>query len=505
MVNRRLGHRVLALLRSVCGRRRLGRCRRRKVSQLAREPAHVLELRCELGRALAGCRQEARWSQATLAHKLHYHRSAISHLEAGRHPAPREFWQRADEVLHADGVLLSGYEALLTAKRDAARAAEANQQRSGAPTTEQPPADVPATEAQSSALPATSGMTGRRTAIKVSVAAAVAPEVLSRVLSEAAAEAMEFTRLAGVSSVGRGTLEHLEQVLTDLTRGYSQEEPLAELFVVARSYRARVDELIRGRHTLTELRDLYVYAGCLSELLAWLAHDLGNRRTAQAYALDSYTHAEQAGHGELCGWAADVMTTIATYAERPDGAVRAATKGIAQVSTDHPLAIQLRVKAARAYARLGDREKFDTLFTEARCLHDQLPAQTPARFTTGTGTLASYAITAYPAHAYLSLEDFHAARTHSEAALAAHDSAPPGSSSPGKGAMARLNLATALAQLSEPDQAVALGHQALTSTCAANFVRTHARDLNTALVSRYPTLTCVRDFHEQYRATLPRS
>lgn len=329
-------------------------------------------------------------------------------------------------------------------------------------------------------------------------AAAVAPEILYQVLSEAAAEAMEFTRQTGVSSVGRGTLEHLELVLGDLNRGYSHEPP-AELFPVARIYRFRVDDLLRGNHTLAELRELYVYAGALSELLAWLAHDLGHPRTARAYAVDSYTHAEQAGHGELGGWAADVMTTIATYAERADQAAQAAMKGIAQVPTDHPLTIQLRVKAARAYARLGNREKFDELFTEARNLYDRLPAQTPSRFTIGTGTLASYAIVAYPAHAYLWLEDFHAARTHSEAALSAHDSAPPGASSPGKGAMAGLDLATALTHLGAPEEAAVLGHRALASPHAAHFVRAHARDLNAVLVSRYPTLSCVRDFHERYR------
>lgn len=390
-------------------------------------------------------------------------------------------------MLNADGVLLAAYEALVTAKRDVT---EVNQRSTD---------DAGRTEAQPSALAANSGMTGRRTALKLSVAAAVAPELLNRVLSDSAGEAMEFTRLTGISSVGRGTLEHLELVLSDLNRGYSREEPPTELFVVARAYRSRVDELIRGRHTLKELQDLYVYAGGLSELLAWLAHDLGHSRTAQAYAVDCYAHAEQAGHGELGGWAADAMTSIATYAERPDQAVHAARKGIAQVPIHHPLAIQLRVKAARAHARLGDRERFNNLFTEARRLHDQLPAQTTSLSTTGTGTLASYAITAYPAHAYLALADFNAAKTHSEAALAAHESAPPGGSSPGKGAMARLNLATALTHLGEPDEAAALGNQALTSTCAANFVRTHARDLNTALVTRYPTLTCVRDFHDHYR------
>ncbi|MGH3908256.1 MAG: hypothetical protein ACRDTE_29350, partial [Pseudonocardiaceae bacterium] len=345
-----------------------------------------------------------------------------------------------------------------------------------------------------------------RTALKLSLAAAVAPELLNRVLSDAAAEAMEFTRLAGVSSVGRGTLEHLELVLSDLFQSHSKEPP-AELFVVARAYRSRVDDLIRGRHTLTELRDLYVYAGCLSELLAWLAHDLGHPRVAQAYAVDCYTHAEQAGHGELCGWATDAMNAIATYTARPDRAVQAAMKGIAQIPTSHPLAIRLRAKAARDHARLGNRETFDTLFTEARNLHDQMPTRTSSRHTTNAGTLASHAVTAYSTQAYLWLEDFPAAKTHGEAALAVHESAPPGGSSSGTAAITRLDLATALTHLGEPDEATALGRQALSATCALNLntVRTHARDLNAALVNRYATLTCVRDFHEQYRTTLLRS
>jgi tetratricopeptide (TPR) repeat protein len=460
-------------------------CHRREVLDVAREPAHVLELRRALGQRLSVCRQQAGWTQRKLSNELNYHPTAISHLEAGRHPAPREFWEGADALLAADGALIAGYEALVIAERDVAKQAAA------APR-------------QSDAQPVHGGTSGRRAALKLSVAAALAPEVLSRVLTDSAAEAMEFTRQAGVSSVGRGTLEHLELVIADLYRGYSQEPP-AEQFVVARAYRSRVNEFIRGRHTLKELRELYVHAGCLSELLAWLAHGLGNPRTAQAYAVDCYMHGEQAGHGELCGWAADVLTTITTYAERPDRAVHAAMKGITQVPTGHPLVIQLHVKAARAYARLGDRKTFETLFNEARNLYDQLPTQTPNRFAAGTGMQASYAITSYPAHAYLSLGDFQIARTHAEAALAAHESAPPGVSSPGHGTIARLGLATALANLGAPDEAVALGGQALASTYATNFMLAHARDLNAALVSRYPTLTCVRDFHEQYRQIARRS
>jgi tetratricopeptide (TPR) repeat protein len=445
---------------------------------VARESEHVLELRCALGACLAACRQQARWSQSKLAEGMHYHRTTISHLEAGRHPAPREFWVRADTVLGAKGALITAYEALETARRDAARRESAV----GEPPT----------------APGEGDRVQRRETLTLGLAAAITPDVLGRVLSGAAAEAMEFTQLAGVSAVGQGTLEHLELVVSDLNRVYSKDPP-TEQFVVARAYRSRVDELIRGRHTLKELQELYVYAAWLSELLAWLAHDLGNSRTARAYALDCYTYADQAGHGELCGWAADAMASIAMYSERPDSAARAAMKCVAKVATSHPLAVRLRAQAARAYARLGQRESCETLFDEALRLHELLPARPPCRFTIDTGILASYAMTAYPASAYVWLGDFETARKYGEAALAVHESAPAGSRSPSREAIARFDLATALVHLGTPDDAVALGSQALTSTRVVTSVVARARDLDRALVSRYPRLACAREFHEQYR------
>ncbi|MGH3974709.1 MAG: hypothetical protein ACRDS9_15470, partial [Pseudonocardiaceae bacterium] len=250
---------------------------------------------------------------------------------------------------------------------------------------------------------------------------------------------------------------------------------------------------------------LYVYAAWLSELLAWLAYDLGNFRTAQAYGLDCYTYADQAGHGELCGWAANAMASIAMDSEHPDRAARAAMKGVAKVSTSHPLAVRLRAHAARAYARLGQREPCETLFAEAQQLHERLPARAPCRFTIDTGIHASYATTAYPASAYLWLRDFETARTHGEAALAVLESAPPGTRSPYREAQTRLDLATALVGLGTPDDAVALGSQVLTSMRMVPPLMTHAHDLDRALVSRYPRLACVREFHEQYRHVAQRS
>src|SRR5207237_10069275 len=106
----------------------------------------------------------------------------------------------------------------------------------------------------------------RREFLQVAV---VAPEALRQVLRGAGGEAMEFTRLAATSGVGAWTLDHLEAVLTELHWSYSAAS-MPEQFAVARAYRTRVQQLIRGRHTLKEGQQLYAYAACLDEILACL-------------------------------------------------------------------------------------------------------------------------------------------------------------------------------------------------------------------------------------------
>jgi tetratricopeptide (TPR) repeat protein len=421
----------------------------------------------------------------------------VTHAEAGSQLPASDFWEKADELVGAKGALISSYDELIRAKTAyiAEQQAKRRTQAQAAVqqlTTEHPPrSEHPCCGTSGYAI-------HRRETFKLGLTVAITPGILGRVLSDATTKAMEFTQLTALSAVGKGVLEHLELVISDLNRAYSKHPP-TEQFIVARAYRSRVDELIRDRHTLKELQTLYVDAAWLSELLAWLAHDLGNSRTAQAYALDCYTYADEVGHGELCGWAADAMASISMYSEHPDSAAKAAMRGAAKVSTRHPLAVRLRAQAARAHARSSQREPCEILFNEAQRLHERLPARVPTRFTIDTGILASYAITAYPASAYTWLGDFGTARAYGEAALAVHESAPPESRSPSREAIARLDLATALAQLGAPDEAVALGERALMSTRVVTSVLLRARDLGRARVNRYPKLTCVHEFHERYR------
>ncbi|MFC7308990.1 XRE family transcriptional regulator [Streptomyces monticola] len=235
--------------------------------------------------------------------------------------------------------------------------------------------------------------------------------------------------------------------------------------------------------------------------MAWLAHDLGNARAGLAFATDAYTHAQQAGHGELCGWAMDAAASINLYEHRPDRARQAAERGLTRAPDSHPLAVRLHAQAARAAASEGDRDTFTQAFHQAEEAYRLLPTRPARRFGMDTLPLADYALTSYPASAHIWLGNPEQARQSAESALAAYETAPAASRSPSRQAIARIDLAHAHALLGSPDDALALGHQALDSTRVVDSVRNRARDLATFLARHYPRLDGARALTE--RATTP--
>jgi tetratricopeptide (TPR) repeat protein len=197
---------------------------------------------------------------------------------------------------------------------------------------------------------------------------------------------------------------------------------------------------------------------------------------------------------------ADAMASIAMYANQPERAVTAAKRGIAKAPTWHPLAVRLRAQAARAHARLGQRDRCKEFLAEANRLYDLLPSRTPMRFTVDTGALADYALTGYPASSYIWLGDFEEGKRYAQQAVTVHEAAAAESRSPSREAIARIDLGIALAELGEPDEATGRGHLALASSRVVGSVRSRAADLDAVLTVRYPRLPAVQEFHEQYGA-----
>lgn len=179
------------------------------------------------------------------------------------------------------------------------------------------------------------GGVARRTALGIGLVAAISPATLTAVLRESAAEAVEYTRLRGASAVGAGVLDHLTTVVAGLDRAYPWQ-PATELFPLARAYRSYVEQLLTGRHTLAEARELHVHAAYLSHVLSDLAHDLGSTVAARAYAHDAYQLADQAGHDELCAWAADSLAVAVLHADQARDAERAVLRGFASGSQAAP-------------------------------------------------------------------------------------------------------------------------------------------------------------------------
>ncbi len=338
--------------------------------------------------------------------------------------------------------------------------------------------------------------TKRRDAVKLAGLAMASPAAAARILDQAAAEAMEFTRQAEATSLGSGTLDHLDLAVTEFNRAYSLKPPKA-VFDAVMDYRRKVAALLAGRHTHQQERELLTFAGWLSELLAWLAHDLGDARTGLAFATDAFVHGQQAGHGRLCAWAMDAAASINLYEQRPGKARNAALKGLSEAAVPHPLTVRLHAQAARAAAADGDADGFTTAFRAAEDAYGILPPRSPRRFGLDVLPLADYALTSYSATSFIWLGQAEQARQYAEQALATYESAPEASRSPSREAIARIDLALAHALLGDSDAAVALGHQALDSTRVVDSVRHRAGDLTAFLARRHPGREAVETLRER--------
>src|SRR5262245_25824548 len=73
-------------------------------------------LQRELGEQLAASRKAAELSQAALARRVGYSRSAVAGTEAGQQQSSAGFWRRGDEALAAKGALVQAYDRLRAAR-----------------------------------------------------------------------------------------------------------------------------------------------------------------------------------------------------------------------------------------------------------------------------------------------------------------------------------------------------------------------------------------------------
>jgi DNA-binding XRE family transcriptional regulator len=85
---------------------------------MARQPPKLAEQQRTLGRHLAALREAAGLYQTDIARAVPCHRTTVTHAEAGSQLPDAHFWETADQVVGANGVLIARYDALIQAKQE---------------------------------------------------------------------------------------------------------------------------------------------------------------------------------------------------------------------------------------------------------------------------------------------------------------------------------------------------------------------------------------------------
>jgi tetratricopeptide (TPR) repeat protein len=307
-------------------------------------------------------------------------------------------------------------------------------------------------------------------------------------------DTLELTRLAEISDIGTGTIEALHETAELLCRAYPST-PAAVLRERTKRRLQHVIQLLGGRSTLDQHRELLVVAGWLAVLLGCLHYDLGEREEAEAARQAAYQWAKQAGHSELMGWAFEMSAWFALMEGRYEHLIEYAQAGQAVAGTGSA-AVQLTLQEAKGWSRLGDHQQAEAALNRGAVMLGRMPA--PAHpehhFVFDHSKWLFYA-----ASCYVLLGDDDRAEEHALEVIAHHTRPDGTTNAPMRSAAAKMDLGIIAARRGDLDQAVAYGHnafeyerQSLTSLVS------RSADLDTILQHRYRGEQLARDFHERH-------
>ncbi|MFJ7147297.1 XRE family transcriptional regulator [Streptomyces sp. NPDC100445] len=114
----------------------------------------------------------------------------------------------------------------------------------------------------------------------------------------------------------------------------------------------RLALLLEGHQFPRQSADLYVAAGYLCGLLAWMSSDLGQPRDADTQGRTAWLCAELSGHNDLRAWVLATRSKVAFWDGRLREAINFARRGTAYRTTGS-VAVLLACQEADAWSELG--------------------------------------------------------------------------------------------------------------------------------------------------------
>ena len=319
-----------------------------------------------------------------------------------------------------------------------------------------------------------------------------AGKLTGALMATACLHSVELDRSLEVSDVGPGTLEQLDRAVDRFGREYFSR-PLPDLLAEVQIWRQYVARLLQGRHTLAQRRHLYGVAGWLSALLGSMAFDLGHESAARAHRATALHLATEADDGRLTAWVRGSQAAMAIYTGEFPQAVAFAMAGL-EATPAEVGAVRLYWQEARGSARMGDAAGFEHAVGRATATFDRLASEPDPGVFSFTAADFPY----YGATCYVWLDQPRRAMDEAEQAIRVFDAAP--ADWPAARVVARLDLAMALLQLRQVEDACTVGGEALNlygSGRRSHNIDLRAGELRTALQGS-ENLPSVRELNERF-------
>ncbi|MFE4916662.1 helix-turn-helix domain-containing protein [Streptomyces sp. NPDC056652] len=274
--------------------------------------------------------------------------------------------------------------------------------------------------------------------------AVITPEAESDRVVAAATESATWAQWAEATNVGDIALEQVFADVRTLACQYLNGDAVV-LFNRTRRLRDRVFALLEGHQPPRQSADLYVSAGYLCGLLAWISSDLGNLRAADTQGRTAWLCAEMAGHSELSAWVASTRSKIAFWDGRLRDAINYARRGTACRPRGSVGAL-LACQEADAWSKLGAAEETRSALRRAAAAREAIVGsdEIGGLFSCNPARQENYA-----AAAHLRIGAYHEALREADTALghlAAHYPRAGGTA-----AQIHVSRATALTGIGHPD------------------------------------------------------
>ncbi|MET7997902.1 helix-turn-helix domain-containing protein [Amycolatopsis sp. NPDC005232] len=190
-------------------------------------------------------------------------------------------------------------------------------------------------------------------------------------LANTGMDTLELINRIRSSAINSSTVDAITIKVEQLCCDYAHMDA-QELIQTGREWLSKMTELLGGRLSLAQHRDILSNAGMLSLLVGCLENDLGDQTAAEATRRMALDLGKDAGEPGIVGWSHEMLAWFHLTAGNYRAAINAAEAGI-QAAPSESVAVQLYGQQAKAYARMGKAEEVYQALEKGSALLDKLP------------------------------------------------------------------------------------------------------------------------------------